>query len=105
MAEFIINKEIETEKPTVEVTLTPENALPPGNHRFSLVVVDDSGNKSTADVVTVFVADTGAPNARLNAPTTVDSGKSFELDGSKSFDAGGGRIVRYLWTYLGPAER
>jgi hypothetical protein len=28
-------------------------------------------------------------------------GTSFNLDGSKSFDAGGGKVVQYVWTYLG----
>ena len=31
----------------------------------------------------------------------VSFGNSFTLDGSRSFDAGGGRVSTYLWTYLG----
>ena len=30
-------------------------------------------------------------------------GKSFDLERQKSFDIGGGKIVKYAWTYLGPS--
>jgi hypothetical protein len=103
MADFIINKEVETETPVVEVTVDPRDPLPFGRHRFSLVVFDDSGNPSRADEVEIVVADQEAPTALLKAPKVVNAGASFELDGSSSFDAGGGKIVRYVWTYLGPA--
>ncbi len=101
MAEFVLNKDIATTTPAVEVTLSPDKPLPVGRQRFQLVVVDDSGNKSAADVVEVIIADTTAPTAVLNAPRTVAFGTSFNLDGSKSFDAGGGKVVQYVWTYLG----
>ncbi|MEF8721917.1 hypothetical protein E4Q23_17735 [Candidatus Accumulibacter phosphatis] len=101
MAEFIINQEVKTETPTVEVTLSADSALPLGRHTFRLVVVDDSGNSSIADDVIVIVADTENPTAVLNAPRSVDFATSFNLDGSRSFDAGGGRVVTYLWTYMG----
>lgn len=101
MAEFIINTEVKTETPTVEVTVAPNRPLPIGRHVFRLVVVNDSGNTSVPDEVTVIVADTEAPTAVLSAPRSVSLGRSFELDGSRSFDAGGGRITTYLWTYLG----
>jgi hypothetical protein len=101
MAEFIINKEIVTDVPDIEVTITVNNALPIGRNTFQLVVVDDSGNRSKPDEVTVFVADQTAPNAVLNAPKVVGTGASFNLDGSKSFDLGGGKVVQYIWTYLG----
>jgi hypothetical protein len=42
MADFIINNEVKTDTPTVEVTLSPSNPLPLGRHTFRLVVVDDS---------------------------------------------------------------
>src|SRR5262245_45257093 len=102
MAEFVVNQDVATEEPTVEVTVSPERPLRVGRHRFQLVVIDDSGNKSVADRVEVVVADTAAPTAVLSAPDVVPVGKSFELDGSRSFDAGGGRLTRYVWTYLGP---
>lgn len=103
MAEFIVNKEVETDQPSVEVTITANNALPLGRHRYRLVVVDDSGNTSVPDEVVVIVADADAPTAVLGAPSSVPVGNSFELDGRRSFDSGGGRIVRFVWTYLGPA--
>lgn len=101
MAEFIINTEVKTETPTVEVTVSRDRPLPLGRHVFRLVVVDDSGNTSIPDDVIVIVADTEAPTAVLSAPRSVSLGRSFELDGSRSFDVGGGRITTYLWTYLG----
>lgn len=104
MAEFVLNQDVETEEPNVEVTVTPNNALNLGRHRFRLIVVDDSGNVSTPDEVVVIVADAEAPTAVIRAPATVAFGSSFDLDGRRSVDAGGGRIVRYRWTYLGPSD-
>ncbi|MCB1942934.1 MAG: hypothetical protein H6942_03645 [Candidatus Accumulibacter sp.] len=101
MAQFIINQEVKTDTPTVEVTLSATNALPLGRHTFRLVVVDDSGNASIPDEVVVIVADTSAPTAVLSAPRSVAFSTSFNLDGSRSFDAGGGRVTTYLWTYMG----
>ena len=102
MAEFVINTDITTPDPTIEVTLSPDKPMPIGRQRFRLVVVDDSGNVSKADEVIVIIADTQAPTAVLSAPGTVNFGASFTLDGSKSFDVGGGKVVKYIWTYLGP---
>ena len=104
MAEFVLNQDVETEEPNVEVTITPNNALNLGRHRFRLIVVDDSGNVSAPDEVVVIVADDEAPTAVLRAPSTVAFGNSFDLDGRRSVDAGGGRIVRYRWTYLGASD-
>jgi hypothetical protein len=101
MAEFIINQEVKTDTPKVEVTVPADKPLPLGRHRFRLVVVDDSGNTSVSDDVVVIVADQTNPTAVLNAPSTVAFGNSFNLDGSRSFDAAGGSITTYLWTYLG----
>lgn len=105
MAEFIVNQEIETATPTIEVTLSPNSPLKLGRHRFRLVVVDDSDNKSIPDEVIVIVADRAAPTAVLRAPQTTPFDASFELDGRGSFDAGGGRITKWIWTYLGPTDR
>ncbi len=102
MANFVIGTDISTETPTIEVTVDPSKPLPIGRQRFRLVVVDDSGNVSQGDEVDVIVADQTAPTAVLGAPRVVASGSSFKLDGSKSFDAGGGRVVKYVWTYVGP---
>ncbi len=57
--------------PTVEVTVSPNNPMPSAGQRFRLVVVDDSGNASAADEVTIIVADQDAPTAVLRAPRMV----------------------------------
>lgn len=103
MATFVIDTDISTETSTIEVTVDPNKPLAIGRHRFRLVVVDDSGNLSAPDEVEVIVADQSAPTAVLNAPKTAAVGTSFKLDGSKSFDVGGGKVVKYVWTYLGQA--
>jgi len=103
MAEFVINADVVTDQPTVEVTLSPAKPLPLGRHQFRLIVVDNAGNKSIGDVREVLVADQDNPTAVLGAPTVVGFGRSFPLDGSRSFDVGGGKVVQYVWTYLGQA--
>lgn len=103
MAQFVPGTDISTDTPTIEVTVSPDKPMPLGRQLFRLVVVDDSGNLSQADQVEVIVADQDAPTAVLRAPKTTPFGKSFTLDGSASFDAGGGKVVKYIWTYMGPA--
>jgi hypothetical protein len=102
MADFIINQDIVTDAPTIEVTVNSDKPLPLGRHRFRLIVVDNSGNKSAPDDVEVIVVDASAPTAVLNAPKTANFGQSIPLDGTRSFDVGGGKVVQYVWTYLGP---
>jgi hypothetical protein len=104
MAEFVVNQDVTTQTPTVEVTISANNPLPLGRHRFRLIVVDDAGNRSAADEAIVIVADQDNPTAVLRAPSLVGSGRSFNLDGSASFDVGGGRVVQFVWTYLGPSN-
>jgi hypothetical protein len=104
MAEFVINTDVVTNEPRVEVTVTANRPIALGRHRFRLIVVDDAGNRSAADEVTVIVADQDAPTAVLRAPRIVAFNRSFDLDGSASFDVGGGRIAQYVWTYLGPEQ-
>ena len=84
MAEFQPGVSIETTEPTIEVTVSPDRPLPPGQHRFRLVVVLDDR----------------APTAVLNAPAQVLIGRSFTLDGSRSSDPGGARLARFVWTRL-----
>lgn len=103
MADFVIGTDISTDTPTIEVTVNADKPLPIGRQTFRLVVVDDSGNVSQADQVQIIVADQDAPTAVLKAPQVVGFGKSFGLDGSASFDVGGGKVVKYIWTYVGPA--
>lgn len=103
MAEFVVNADVVTDKTLIEVTVDPRKPLAPGRHSFRLIVVDDSGNKSLPDQVEVIVADQDNPTAVIKAPKVVAIGKSFDLDGSASFDVGGGKIESYVWTYLGQA--
>jgi hypothetical protein len=103
MAEFVIGTDITTDVPVIEVTVNPDKPIPIGRQLFRLVVIDDSGNASKADQVEVIVADQSAPTAVLKAPKVVAAGQSFGLDGSASFDVGGGKVVKYVWTYVGPA--
>lgn len=51
MATFRINEPIETTVPRITV----DAGLPPGQHRFQLVVRDDSGNVSDPDIVVVTI--------------------------------------------------
>jgi len=107
MAEFKINTPIVTEQPLIEVTVAaPGTAgagqpLSVGRHRFRLVVADDSENLSDPDEVDVIVRDAVKPTAVLDAPKVVDFGKSFELSGRRSTDAGGGKVVSFTWTLVG----
>ena len=104
MAEFVINTDVVTTEPRVEVTVGPNNPIALGRQRFRLIVVDNAGNRSAADEVIVIVADQENPTAVLRAPRITPFGRSFDLDGSASQDTGGGRIVQYVWTYLGPEQ-
>jgi hypothetical protein len=105
MADFSINTPIETAEPTIEVTVQRTNPLRVGRHRFQLIVVDDSGNQSLPDGVEVRVFDGERPTAVLRAPASVGFGQSFPMSGEGSTDVGGGRVVRYIWTYLGPVDQ
>jgi hypothetical protein len=103
MAQFVINQPVTTDTSSVEVTVSPDRPIAVGRQRFQLVVADDSGNASKPDVVEVIVADQDAPTAVLTVPRVVGFGHSFTMSAERSFDTGGGKIVRYTWTYLGPA--
>ena len=96
MAEFIINKTIETPESTIEVTVTADKPLPRGKLSFQLVVTDDSGNVSKPSTVIVTILDDQLPTAILTAPASVPFGKSFSLNGERSTDLGGGHFVPYL---------
>ena len=83
----------------------PGQKLAVGKHSFSLTVVDDSGNASSAANITVIVADTTAPTAVLDlrdeqGRTVTDGriafGAGFILDGKRSVDIGG-TITNYVW--------
>lgn len=103
MAVFTPGTTVASSEPSIEVSLSADQALPVGRQTFRLVVTDDAGNLSQADEVTVIVADQEAPTAVLSAPRVVRFGQSFILDGSRSFDVGGGKVVNWQFTYVGPA--
>jgi hypothetical protein len=100
MAKFSIGVSVESADPGVEVTISPDAPLPVGRHRFQLVVVDDSGNSSLPDAVEIIVRDSKNPTAVITAPTQVEFGESFGLDGRKSSDVAPGRVVKYVWTLV-----
>jgi hypothetical protein len=100
MATFVTGQEISTAESSVEVTLSPASPLPPGKHRFQLVVTDDSGNQSEPATVDVIVVDDKKPTAVIDAPASVSLGSSFKLSGSRSFDLAPGKIVSYRWVRL-----
>ena len=100
MAEFKPNVPVPSTNPVVEVTIPASNPLRVGRHVFRLEVEDDSGNRSKPDTVVVIVADQEAPTAVLVAPRSVPFGQSFNLSGEKSFDAGGGKVVNWIFTLV-----
>ncbi len=97
MAVFVPGQEVQTSESSVEVTVTPTSALPPGRHRFQLIVVDDAGNQSEPAVVEVIVVDDKKPTAVIDAPARVSAGASFKLTGARSSDLAPGKIVSYRW--------
>ena len=100
MAEFVPGQPVRTTESTIEVTVTTTSPLPPGKHRFELVVVDDSGNQSEPAIAEVIVVDQQRPTAVLDAPRSVPFGSSFKLSGVRSSDLPPGKIVSYQWTRL-----
>ena len=100
MATFVIGEKVETEQPAVEVTVDPQNPLPVGKHSFQLVVMDESGNESLPATVDVIVKDGQNPTAVVTAPSQVEFGQSFLLDGRRSSDVPPGRVVRFVWTLV-----
>lgn len=102
MPEFFPEESISTEDAKVEVTINPDKPLKVGRYVFQLVVVDDSGNESLPAQQEVIVLDTERPTAVLDIrPSKVAVGESFVLYGDQSTDLGGGRINKYVWTFLG----
>lgn len=100
MPKFTIGRPVKTADPNVEVTVSRDNPLPPGNHRFQLVVTDDSGQESEPAVIEIIVIDDSKPTAIIDGPPTVSSGSSFLLSGRRSTDLPPGRIVSYSWLQL-----
>ena len=101
MANFQIGTRLTTAESSVEVTVSPAAPIAPGIHHFQLVVVDEAGNQSEPATVGVIIKDTLKPTAVITAaPSQVDPGQSFRLDGSKSSDLPPGKIVNYIWTMI-----
>ncbi len=101
-AELKPNEPIEAEAPDsmLVITIDPNKPLPVGTHIFQLEVEDDAGNRSQPQQVSIVIFDDQAPTAILKAPPQVSFGKPFTLSGEESFDAGGGRIQRFIWTLV-----
>lgn len=102
------NNTVKTADPQLQIQIADRN-LAVGQHRFSLTVVDDSGNVSKPPaIITVIVEDQSAPTAVLDLRNEAGQqvldgriafGSGFILDGSRSTDIGG-RIESYSWALL-----
>jgi hypothetical protein len=100
MAVFTTGQQVVTNDPHVDVTVTPAAPLPPGKHRFQLIVVDDAGNASDPTFADIVVVDDKKPTAVIDAPATVPLGVSFSLSGARSSDVAPGKVVEFRWTRL-----
>ena len=108
MAKFKVNVAVPQDTPVIKVEGTDSGALPLGPNRFSLVVVDDSGNESAPFLLTVTVVDTDKPTAVLQVVNadgkvvdpTVAFGQTFILSGAASQDKEPGKIKEYRFTLL-----
>nr|WP_166180933.1 hypothetical protein [Altererythrobacter segetis] len=108
MATFKVNVPVAQDTAEVKVEGTDSGDLPLGPNRFSLVVVDDSGNLSEPFILTVTVVDTDKPTAVLQVVNsdgkvldpTVQSGQTFILSGAASQDKAPGTIKEYRFTLL-----
>lgn len=99
---FTVGTTITTTDNFVDViTATGAAPIAPGTHHFQLVVVDEAGNKSAPVTATVVIRDTALPTAVLTiAPTQVQPGQTFRLDGSRSTDVAPGTIAQFVWTLI-----
>lgn len=111
MAQFTPNKPVVVTDPQVSVDVSANNPLPVGRHRFSLVVVDDSGNESQPAIIDIIVRDTDLPTAVIDlvnadgaivSPAVVSAGAKFVLSGKRSTDTAPGKIKEYRFTLLDP---
>jgi hypothetical protein len=96
------NQPVEANSPDTDlvINIDPGHPLPVGGYTFQLEVVDNSGNRSQAVQLRLFVVDTQAPTAIISAPRTVPFGQPFTLSGRESADAGGGSIIKFIWTLI-----
>jgi len=85
----------------VDVEITTDAPIPPGVHHFQLIVVDEAGNKSDPVTAQIVIRDSIKPTAVLKiAPSQVEPGQPFRLDGSGSSDVAPGQVVQYIWTMV-----
>lgn len=106
--EEIRSNPIKTNDATLTISM-PNKKLSVGSHTFQLQVEDDSSNVSAPAQVVLVVLDTQAPTAVLTlsdadggplANNSVSFGQGFILNGKRSVDLGGGKIVKYTWTLM-----
>ena len=85
---------------TLVIDIDPAKPLRIGTYVFQLQVTDESGNVSPTVQVKLNVIDESLPTAIITAPEKVPFGKPFTLSGEKSFDTGGGKISKFVWTLI-----
>jgi hypothetical protein len=110
MARFDPNVPVVQSDPRVQVEIDPRKPLPVGRNRFSLVVVDDSGNESAPAVIEIIIRDDTRPTAVLDITDArggrldpiVGAGSSFFLSGARSSDLPPGKISEFRFTLLAP---
>jgi len=107
MANFSVGTKITTTDPFVDVTGSAAGTgttvvpIAPGTHTFQLIVVDEAGNQSDPKTAQVVIKDTIKPTAVLKiAPTQVEPGQTFRLDGSGSSDVAPGKVTQFIWTMI-----
>jgi hypothetical protein len=101
MAVFNPGDRQETAESKIEVTVTANNPIKVGVHRFQLVVIDNDGNESAPQIAEVLVRDLERPTAKLEIlPKSVEFGKSFVLVADGSSDVPPGTIKRFVFTRL-----
>ena len=108
MAKFKVNVPVSQATADVKVEGTADGPLPLGPNRFSLVVIDDSGNESEPITIVVTVADADKPTAVLNVVNSdgkvlapqIAFGQTFILSGGASVDKEPGKIKEYRFTLL-----
>ncbi len=103
-----LNKEMLGDGNDSALAITTDKPLAKGQYVFRLLVLDDAepANRSDPTEHTVIVLDDQKPTAIISRDNIVSKSsrvgfnQPFKLSGEKSTDAGGGKIVRYLWTLV-----
>ena len=108
MAQFVVNKPVVQSDPVVKVEVTADNPLPLGDNIFELVVIDNAGNRSAPQRISVIVRDAEAPTAILDMvdengqiiDPVIPFGSSFVLSAARSSDVAPGKIESYHFILL-----